>query len=47
MTYGFDTPIDFIPLERGRLSRKNPFFSQVAPGALILGLGALFGYWTL
>jgi hypothetical protein len=47
MTYGFDTPIDFIPLERGRLSRRNPFFSQIAPGALILTLGALFGYWTL
>ena len=47
MTYGFDTPIDFIPLERGRLSRRNPFFSQIAPGAAILALGALFGYWTL
>ena len=47
MTYGFDTPIDFIPLERGRLSRRNPFFSQIAPGAVILALGALFGYWTL
>ncbi|MGA2637219.1 tlde1 domain-containing protein [Methylocella sp.] len=47
MTYGFDTPIDFIPLDRGRLSRRNPFFSQIAPGAVILALGALFGYWTL
>ncbi len=46
MTYGFDTPIDFIPLERGLLSR-NPLFSHTIPGALILALGALFGYWTL
>jgi hypothetical protein len=47
MTYGFDTPVDFIPLERGRLSRRSPFMFQIAPGALILALGALFGYWTL
>ncbi len=47
MTYGFDTPIDFIPLEeRGRLSR-SPLFSHTIPGAAILALAALFGYWTL
>lgn len=47
MTYGFDTPVDFIPLERGRLSRRSPYILQVAPGALILALCALFGFWTL
>ncbi len=46
MTYGFDTPVDFIPFERSRLSRTL-FLPQALPGVLILGLCALFGVWTL
>jgi hypothetical protein len=43
MTHGIDTPHDFIPFERGRLSRKS--FSQTIPGAGILASSVLVGVW--
>ncbi|VFU10809.1 conserved protein of unknown function [Methylocella tundrae] len=41
MTQVFDRPLDFIPLNRGRLSRK--IFSHTVRGAAILALSALVG----
>jgi hypothetical protein len=43
MTHGIDTPHNFIPFERGRLSRK--IFSQTVPGAVILASSVLVGVW--
>jgi Protein of unknown function (DUF2778) len=43
MTHGIDTPHNFIPFERGRLSRK--IFSQTIPGAVILASSVLVGVW--
>jgi hypothetical protein len=43
MTYGIDTPQNFIPFERSRLSRK--IFSQTLPGAVILASSVLVGVW--
>jgi Protein of unknown function (DUF2778) len=40
-----DRGLDFIPCERGRLSRR--IFSQTIPGALALALSVLFGVWIL
>ena len=45
MTHGIDTPHDFIPFERGRLSSR--IFSQTIPGAVALALSVLVGVWTL
>jgi hypothetical protein len=45
MKYGIDTPHDYIPCERGRLSRK--IFSLTIPGAAALALSALVGAWML